>query len=100
VCYFIGSRRASARVYGGAFRGHWGVGNRLHWHLGVTSHEGANRVQGRHGAGNLAATRRMAVGLLKQHAGKGGLSYKRYAACLNPDFLGEILLAGRKLENV
>jgi predicted transposase YbfD/YdcC len=28
---FIGSRRAGAKVYGQALRGHWGIENNLHW---------------------------------------------------------------------
>jgi predicted transposase YbfD/YdcC len=44
VRYFIGSRRASARVYGKALRNHWGIENNLHWQLDVTFGEDANRV--------------------------------------------------------
>src|SRR5947209_3239618 len=35
IRYFIGSREASARVYGQAFRGHWGIENGLHWQMDI-----------------------------------------------------------------
>jgi predicted transposase YbfD/YdcC len=91
VHYFIGSRVMSARRYGGALRGHWGIENKLHWHLDLTFDEDSNRVQHRHEAENLASIRRLALGLLKQHPGKQSLACKRLAAALNTDFLEEIL---------
>jgi hypothetical protein len=54
VHYFIGSRVLKAQQCGEALRGHWGIENHLHWHLDVTFHEDANRVQRRRGAENLA----------------------------------------------
>ena len=91
VHYFIGSRVMSAREYGVALRGHWGIENKLHWHLDMTFDEDSNRVQHRHEAENLASIRRLALGLLKQHPGKQSLACKRLAAALNTDFLEEIL---------
>jgi len=97
IRYFIGSREASARVYGQAFRGHWGIENGLHWQMDITFGEDANRVQRRNGAANLALVRRMALGLLKRHSDKASIACKRLAAALDPDFLEEILNADRNL---
>jgi predicted transposase YbfD/YdcC len=97
--YFIGSRRAGARVYGKALRSHWGVENGLHWQLDVTFGEDANRVQRRNGAENLALIRRLALSLLKRHPGKGSVACKRLSAALDPAFLEEILQADHNLEN-
>ena len=36
IHYFIGSRVMSARKYGQALRGHWGIENNLHWQLDLT----------------------------------------------------------------
>jgi predicted transposase YbfD/YdcC len=35
VRYLIGSKKASAKVYGKALRNHWGIENTLHWQLDV-----------------------------------------------------------------
>src|SRR5262249_22284781 len=45
--YFIGSRRADARSYGRALRGHWRVENCLHWQLDVTFREDDSRIRER-----------------------------------------------------
>ena len=92
--YFIGSRRAGARVYGKALRGHWGMENGLHWQMDVTFGEDANRVQRRHGAENLALVRRLALSLLKRHPSKASMACKRLSAALDTAFLEEILTAG------
>jgi predicted transposase YbfD/YdcC len=91
VHYFIGSRLMSAREYAAALRGHWGIENKLHWHLDVTLGEDANRVQQRQGAENLALVRRLAVALLKRHPGKESMACKRLAAAYDTEFLEEIL---------
>ena len=89
--YFIGSRVASAKEYGRALRGHWGIENHQHWQLDVSFREDRNRVSRRHGAENLAVVRRLALCLLKQHPDKRSIANKRYAAALNPRFLAEVL---------
>jgi predicted transposase YbfD/YdcC len=89
--FFIGSRKASARVYGKALRNHWGIENGLHWQLDVTYGEDRNRVSKRHGAENLALVRRLTLSLLKQHPDKRSIACKRLQAALNPAFLEEVL---------
>jgi predicted transposase YbfD/YdcC len=98
VHYFIGSRVMSAQRYGAALRGHWGVENKLHWHLDIHFGEDANRVQGRKRGENLALVRRLALGLLKRHPGKESMACKRLAAAYDTDFLEEILKNGCNLE--
>jgi predicted transposase YbfD/YdcC len=93
VRYFIGSRKAKAKVYGEALRNHWGIENNLHWQLDVTFAEDKNRVTKRHGAENLALVRRLALGLLKQHPNKRSIACKRLQAALDPVFLEEVLRA-------
>jgi predicted transposase YbfD/YdcC len=89
--YFIGSRKAKAKVYGNALRHHWGIENNLHWQLDVSFGEDKNRVSKRHGAENLALVRRLALSLLKQHPDKRSIACKRLRAALDPAFLEEIL---------
>jgi predicted transposase YbfD/YdcC len=91
VRYFIGSRRASARRYGTALRHHWRIENCLHWQMDVTFGEDASRIQDRRGGENFASLRRLALGLLQRHPGKGSIRSKRYEAALDVAFLEEIL---------
>jgi predicted transposase YbfD/YdcC len=88
---FIGSKKAKARYYGRGLRNHWRIENNLHWQLDVTFGEDANRVQQRNAAENLALLRRLALSLLKRHAGKGSVATKRYEATLDSQMLEEIL---------
>ena len=96
--YFIGSRKASAKVYGKALRNHWGIENSLHWHLDVNFDEDHNRVTKRHAAENLALLRRLTLSLLQAHPDKKSIAKKRFAAALTPAFLEEILRANGILE--
>lgn len=89
--YFIGSRRASAREYGRALRGHWRIENNLHWQLDVTFREDDSRLRDRNAAQNVALLRRVALSLLKQHPAKDSLATKRYLATLDENFLEEVL---------
>jgi len=91
VRYFIGSRKAQAKVYAQATRHHWGIENGLHWHMDVTFSEDKNRVSKRHAAANLAVLRRLALTLLKQHPDKRSIACKRLAAALNTGFLEEVI---------
>jgi predicted transposase YbfD/YdcC len=96
--YFIGSRKASAKVYGNALRGHWGIENTLHWQLDVTFDEDDNRVSKRNAAENLALLRRLTLSLLQAHPAKLSIAKKRYAATLDTTLLEEILHGGVILE--
>jgi predicted transposase YbfD/YdcC len=89
--YFIGSRRATAREYGGWLRGHWRVENNLHWQLDVTFREDDSRIRDRNSAHNFSLLRRVALGLLKSHPGKGSIATKRFSAALDENFLEEVV---------
>jgi predicted transposase YbfD/YdcC len=100
VCYFIGSRRMAARRYAQALRSHWGIENQLHWQLDVSFREDANQVENRHGAANLAMSRKLALGLLKQHPRKDSVARKRKLAAMDTTFLGEVLAGASNLDRV
>jgi predicted transposase YbfD/YdcC len=89
--YFIGSKRAGARYYGRALRGHWQVENCLHWQLDVTFREDDSRIRQRNAAENFALLRRMAVNFLRGRPGKDSMASKRYAAALDEKVLEQIL---------
>jgi len=96
--FFIGSKKASAKVYGKALRNHWGIENNLHWQLDVNFGEDHNRVTKRNAAENLALLRRLTLSLLQAHPAKLSIAKKRFAAALDPDFLEEILRGDGILE--
>jgi len=98
VRYFIGSKKASAKIYGQALRNHWGIENSLHWQLDVTFDEDRNRVSKRNAAENLALLRRLTLSLLQAHPAKLSIAKKRFAAALDADFLEEILRGDGILE--
>jgi predicted transposase YbfD/YdcC len=98
--YFIGSKKASAKVYGKALRDHWGIENQLHWQLDVSFDEDKNRVSRRHGAENLALLRRLALSLLKQHPNKRSFKCKRLLAAFDLTFLEEVVCGGSNLDKL
>lgn len=98
VRYFIGSRRADAKTYGEALRGHWGIENGLHWQMDINFGEDASRIGRRRGAENFALLRRMALSLLKQHPAPMSIACKRIAAAADTDFLEKILKLGGNSE--
>ena len=63
VRYYILSKQISARSFGAAVRGHWGIENRLHWQLDVTFGEDHCRTRKGHADANFSILRRTAPGL-------------------------------------
>jgi len=92
VRYYILSRRLSARRFGQAVRGHWGIENRLHWQLDVTFQEDQSRLRKGHADVNFSSLRRTALSLLKNERSlKVGVKNKRLAAGWNEDYLAQVL---------
>jgi predicted transposase YbfD/YdcC len=89
--YFIGSRRCGVRRYAAGLRNHWGIENGLHWQMDVSFAEDDHRMEKRHGGENFMLLGRVALSLIQQHAGKGSVRSKRYAATLDVKYLEEIL---------
>jgi predicted transposase YbfD/YdcC len=88
---FIGSRRASARVYGEALRDHWAIENNLHWQLDVTFGEDDSSIRDRNTAQNMALLRKWALCLLKRLPGKDSIATRRYRAAMDTDVLQKAL---------
>ncbi len=82
--YFIGSRKAGAKVYGKALRDHWGIENSLHWQLDVTFDEDRNRVTKRNAAENLGLLRRLTLSLLQAHPAKLSIANEAVRGSLGP----------------
>ena len=58
-------------------RAHWGIENKLHWHLDVTFREDACRVRAKNGAVNFSALRKYALEMLKKQDEKLSLKRRR-----------------------
>ena len=92
VRYYILSRKMSARSFGAAVRSHWSIENSLHWQLDMSFGEDRSRVRKDHADANMAALRRLALGLLKNEASKKvGIKNKRLVAAWNIDYLRQVL---------
>jgi predicted transposase YbfD/YdcC len=86
------SKRMSARRFGAAVRGHWGIENALHWQLDMSFGEDRSRVRKGHADANRALVRRTALSLLKnEKSQKVGVRTKRLTAGWNDDYLGQVL---------
>jgi predicted transposase YbfD/YdcC len=92
VRYDILSKRLSARSFGAAVRGHWGIENSLHWQLDMSFGEDRSRIRRGHADANFAIVRRMALSLLKnEKSQKVGVKTKRLSAAWNDDYLEQVL---------
>jgi predicted transposase YbfD/YdcC len=93
VRYYILSRKMSARSFGAAVRGHWGIENRLHWQLDMTFGEDQCRIRKGTAAANFSILRRTALSLLKNETtAKVGMKNKRLTAAWNTDYLEKVLM--------
>lgn len=91
VRYYLSSLKPGVKRFAEAVRGHWAIENSLHWVLDVTFREDESRSRDRRLVENLAALRRLAIGLLKQHPSKHSLKSKQRIAGWNADFLAQVL---------
>jgi predicted transposase YbfD/YdcC len=92
VRYYILSKKLSARSFGAAVRGHWGIENSCHWQLDMSFGEDRSRIRKGHADANFAIVRRMALSLLKNEKSQGvGVKSRRMIAAWNDDYLGQVL---------
>jgi predicted transposase YbfD/YdcC len=93
VRYYIMSKKLSARGFGAAVRGHWGIENSPHWQLDMSFNEDRSRIRKGHADANFAIVRRMALSLLKnEKSQKVGVRTKRLTAGWNDGYLEQVLL--------
>ena len=89
--HYISSRRAAAKEFAEAARGHWGIENGLHSVLDVVFREDDCRLKDRTAAENLGMLRRVAASLLRQDQGKGSVCGKQRRAAWDDDFRRHLL---------
>lgn len=90
--YYISSLASDAQCLGQIVRAHWGVENKLHWHLDVSFGEDLCKVRTDHAAENFSLAKKMALNLLKADTSeKLGVPNKRKLAGWSPEYLLKIL---------
>lgn len=91
VYYLSSEERDGAEYYSKRIRDHWGIENKLHWHLDVTFREDQCRVRTGNGAVNLSAIRKFAMELLKRQNDKMSLKRRRKKCMRSLDYLAKVL---------
>ncbi len=89
--YYISSLAPDSEQLAHAIRSHWEIENRLHWCLDMTFHEDVSRVRIDHAPENLNIVKKIAMNLLRLSPLKRSLPKKRLKACLNNNYLAEVL---------
>ena len=85
--YYISSLLATAERMGEVIRLHWGIENKLHWHLDVTFNEDKSKIHAGHGAENFSLLKRCVLNLVKADTTeKASISLKRRMAGWNPAY--------------
>ena len=72
-------------------RGHWGIGNRLHWVLDVVFDEDQARLRTGHGAKNMTVVRHFALNLVRTASDTKSIKLRRKAAAWDVSYLASIL---------
>lgn len=90
--YYISSRLADAEHMGAVVRGHWGVGNGLHWSLDVAFGEDQARMREGNSAENFSILRRIALNLIRQDKSvKAGVKNRRLLASSDDAYRQKLL---------
>lgn len=92
IRYYILSRAMSAKEFGHAVRGHWGIENKLHWNLDVSFREDECRIRKDNAPTNMNVVRHVAINLLKHETStKAGIVPKQLKAALSTNYLERVL---------
>jgi predicted transposase YbfD/YdcC len=89
--FYISSLAPDSKQIALAIRSHWAIENQLHWCLDVTFNEDLSRIRRDHAPENLNIVKKIAMNLLRINPLKRSLAKKRLKACLNDNYLAEIL---------
>lgn len=85
--YYISSLITTAERIGQVIRLHWGIENKLHWHLDVTFNEDKSKIRAGHGAENFSLLKRCVLNLIKADTTeKASIGLKRRIAGWDPAY--------------
>lgn len=91
TAYYLSSKENNeASYYAARIRDHWGIENKLHWHLDVTFKEDQCRARTKNGAVNLSVMRKYALELLKKQNDKLSLKRRRKKCLMNIEYLAKV----------
>jgi predicted transposase YbfD/YdcC len=85
--YYISSLALNANRIGEIVRLHWGIENKLHWHLDVSFNEDKSKIRAGHGAENFSLLKRCVLNLVKADTTeKASVTLKRRMAGWDPAY--------------
>ena len=86
---YISDLDFSAKYFGKVIRHHWGIENKLHWHLDVTMNEDNDRKRSKNISSNFALIRKIALNILTKIKQSEKISIKRIQkkSLMDEDFL-------------
>lgn len=85
--YYISSLLSVAKRMGEIIRLHWGIENKLHWHLDVTFNEDKSKIRAGHGAENFSLLKRCVLNLVKADTTeKSSVRIRRMVAGWDPAY--------------
>jgi predicted transposase YbfD/YdcC len=88
--FYISSAALNIDRLAAGARNHWGVES-MHWLLDVEFKDDLSRYRSGHGAKNMAAVRRFALGLVRANKSTQSVKTRRKSASWNPKYLLELL---------
>jgi len=92
MAYYITSLKKNVQQFATGARSHWGIES-MHWTLDVVLNEDRRIVRKDNGPRNLAVLKRMALNIIRADTTfeKASGSRKRFRACMNTDYLENVL---------
>jgi predicted transposase YbfD/YdcC len=75
--YYISDLNWNAPYFNQVIRQHWGIENKVHWHLDVTMHEDQDRKRSKNLSTNFALIRKIALNILLKVKNEQKISIKR-----------------------
>lgn len=91
IYYLSSEEKDEAAYFSSRIRDHWGIENKLHWHLDVTFKEDQSRVRTKNGAVNLSTIRKFAMELQKRQNDNLSLKRRRKKCMRDLDYLAKVM---------
>jgi predicted transposase YbfD/YdcC len=90
--HYISSLQSSAARMGEIIRLHWGIENKVHWHLDVSFNEDKSKIRSDHGAENFSLLKRCVLNMVKADTtSKDSVRIKRKMAGWSPAYRLKLL---------